>query len=196
MAADSVAVLDALGWPSAHVVGASLGGMIAQTVAIRHPGRVRSLTSIMSTPSARIGRPRLGVVAALGGRDARTREEAAERMVRVFRVIGSPSYPRDEDWLRDVGRRAWDRGHDPAGGRRQLAAIVAAGDRRPWLARVQVPTLVLHGTADPLVRPVGGFATAATVPGARLVMYQGMGHDMPHHLWPQIVGEIAAIAAG
>ncbi len=124
-----------------------------------------------------------------------TREEAGERMVRVFRVIGSPAYPRNEDWLRDVGSRAYDRGHDPAGGRRQLAAIRASGDRRPGLAGVRVPTLVLHGAADPLIRPAGGRATAAAVPGARLVVYPGMGHDLPHPLWPSITGEIADLAA-
>lgn len=193
MAADAVAVLDAVGWPTAHVVGASLGGMIAQTVAIEHPGRVRTLTSIMSTPAPQIGRPRLAAFAALGRRPATTRDEAAERTVRTFTAIGSPGYPRDEEWLRDVGRRAYDRGSDPAGARRQLAAIRASGDRRAALAEVSVPTLVLHGDADPLVRVAGGRATAAAVPGARLVVYPGMGHDLPRPLWPQFVAEIAAL---
>jgi pimeloyl-ACP methyl ester carboxylesterase len=190
MADDAIAVLDALGWASAHIVGVSLGGMIAQTVAIRHPERVRSLTSIASTPSPRIGRPRLGVLSVFGGREVYSREAAGERTVKVFRAIGSPGHPRDEGWLREVGRRAYDRGHDPAGARRQLAAIVASEDRRPGLAGIRVPTLVLHGEADPLVRPSGGRATAAAIPGARLVMYPGMGHDLPQ-AWPDIVEEIA-----
>ncbi|UWZ59890.1 alpha/beta fold hydrolase [Dactylosporangium aurantiacum] len=193
MADDAAAVLDAVGWPTAHVAGASLGGMISQTLAIRHPGRVRTLTSIMSTPSPRIGRPRPGALAALGIPPAASRDAAGERMVRVFRAIGSPRYPVEEQWLRDVGRRAYDRGHDPAGARRQLAAIRASGDRRPGLAGVRVPTLVLHGDADPLVRVSGGRATAAAVPGARLVVYPGMGHDLPRPLWPEFVGELGAL---
>jgi pimeloyl-ACP methyl ester carboxylesterase len=195
MADDAVAVLDALGWKTAHVVGVSLGGMIAQTVAIRHPHRVRSLTSMMSTPSPRIGRPRLGAMAALASRPPRTRDEAARRLVRVFRAIGSPAYPHDEAWLRAAGRRAFDRGQDPLGGRRQLAAILASGDRRPGLATVRVPTLVMHGSADPLVRPSGGYATAAAVPNARLVVFQGLGHDLPPALWPTFADRIAEVAS-
>ena len=114
-------------------------------------------------------------------------------MVRVFQAIGSPRYPHEEQWLRDVGRRAYDRGHDPAGGRRQLAAIRASGDRRAALAGVRVPTLVLHGDADPLIRPSGGRATAAAVPGSRLVIYPGMGHDLPRPLWPEMIAEITTL---
>ncbi|MEV4139140.1 alpha/beta fold hydrolase [Dactylosporangium sp. NPDC049742] len=195
MALDAVAVLDAVGWPSAHVAGASLGGMIAQTLAIGHPDRVRTLTSIMSTPTPQIGRARLGALRALGIPPATTRDEAGERMLQVFTAIGSPAYPRDEAWLRDVGRRAYDRGHDPAGARRQLAAIRASGDRRPGLATVRVPTLVVHGDADPLIRVAGGRATAAAVPGARLVVHPGMGHDLPRPLWTPILDEIGALTA-
>jgi pimeloyl-ACP methyl ester carboxylesterase len=195
LAGDAVAVLDALGWDSAHVVGVSMGGMVAQTLAIRHPTRVRTLTSIMSTPSPRIGRPRLAAMAALASRPVADREAAGQRMVDTFRTIGSPGYPVDEAWLRDVGLRAYDRCHDPAGTRRQLAAINASGDRRPGLAGVRVPTLVLHGEADPLVRPAGGRATAAAVPGARLVTYPGMGHNLPRELWPALLDEIQQVAA-
>ncbi|HEX6498904.1 MAG TPA: alpha/beta hydrolase [Micromonosporaceae bacterium] len=195
MADDAVAVLDALDWSSAHIVGASLGGMIAQTVAVRHPSRVRTLTSIMSTPSPRIGRPRPRALRVLVGHDARDREQAARRMVRVFRVIGSPGYPHDEAWLREAAAQAYDRAHDPAGVRRQLAAIAASGDRRAGLANLRIPALVLHGEADPLVRPSGGRATAAAIPGARLVTYPGMGHDLPGDLWSTFADEIAALAA-
>ena len=195
MAADGVAVLDALGWSSAHVVGVSMGGMIAQTMAIRHPGRVRSLTSIMSTPSTRIGRPRLRAMALLASRPAYDRESAGRRMVKVFRIIGSRRYAHDDVWLREAGRLSYDRGEDQAGVARQLAAINASPDRRPGLAGVRVPTLVLHGEADPMVRPSGGRATAAAVPGARLVTYPGMGHDLPRALWDSMISEIRAVTA-
>ncbi len=195
MADDAVAVLDALGWASAHLVGVSMGAMIAQVMTIAHPDRVRTLTSIMSTPAPTVGRPRLKAIAALARGPASTIEEAAERMVRVFRVIGSPRYPRDEEWLRDTGRRAYQRGHDRNAVPRQLAAIRASGDRRPRLSGIRVPALVIHGDADPLVRPDGGRATAAAIPGARLVMYPGMGHDLPRELWPAMQDEIAKLAA-
>lgn len=194
MAGDAAAVLDALGWASAHVVGVSMGGMIAQQVAIGHPGRVRSLTSIMSTPATGIGRPTLAASLALAARPGRTADEAAERVVRTFRTIGSPGYPLDEQWLRDYGRKAFARGLDPSGGRRQLAAINASPSRVRALRQVRVPTTVIHGAADPLVRPIAGRATAAAVPGARLVVYPGMGHNLPEALWPDIVDDVAAMA--
>ncbi|MGI9000874.1 MAG: alpha/beta fold hydrolase [Pseudonocardia sp.] len=193
MAADAVAVLDALGWESAHVVGASMGGMIAQAVAIEHPHRVRSLTSVMSTPSWTIGRSTLRAAAALAARPARSAAEAGERVLRTFQVIGSPGYPLDEDWLSDYGRRAFARTQDATGPRRQLAAITASPSRVAGLRGVRAPTLVVHGDADPLVRPAGGRATAAAVPGARLVTYPGMGHNLPGELWPSVVGEVAAL---
>ncbi|MPZ65579.1 MAG: alpha/beta fold hydrolase [Pseudonocardiaceae bacterium] len=194
MADDAVAVLDALDWRSAHVVGISLGGMIAQTIAIRHPGRVRSLTSMMSTPSPRIGRARIRAMFALVPRPLHSRDQLANRMVKVFRIIGSTGYPLDEEWVREIARRSYDRGHDAGGVLRQLAAITASGDRRPALAGVRVPTLVLHGEADPLIRLAGARATAAAVPGSRLVSYPGMGHDLPSELWPAMIDEICRIA--
>jgi pimeloyl-ACP methyl ester carboxylesterase len=194
MAADAVAVLDDLGWQSAHVVGVSLGGMIAQTVAGRYPARVRTLTSMSSTPSPRIGRPHPRTWPVLLSRPAPTREIAAQHIVDVFRVIGSPAYPHEEDWLREVGAQSFDRAHDPDGIRRQLAAIVSSGDRRPMLRRVRVPALVVHGDADPLVRPAGGRATAAAIRGARLVTYRGMGHDLPAALRPAIADEITRLS--
>jgi pimeloyl-ACP methyl ester carboxylesterase len=166
---------------------------LGMTVAIEHPHRVRSLTSVMSTPSPRIGRPTLGAAAALVARPGRTAEEAAQRVVETFRVIGSPGYPLDEDWLRDYARRAFARSTDPTGTRRQLAAINASPSRVAGLRTVRVPTLVVHGEADPLVRPEAGRATAAAVPGARLVTYPGMGHNLPRELWPSIVRQVAAV---
>ncbi|MDN5858658.1 MAG: alpha/beta hydrolase [Pseudonocardia sp.] len=194
MAADAVAVLDALGWESAHVFGASMGGMIAQTLAIEQPSRVRSLISVMSTTGPRIARPHLRAALALATPPARTPEESAERVVNTFRTIGSPGYPLDEDYLRAYGREAFRRGRDPHGGRRQLAAILASPDRAAGLAGVTVPTLVLHGEQDPLVPVSGGRATAAAVPGARLVTFPGMGHNLPRELWPQVAAEAAALA--
>jgi pimeloyl-ACP methyl ester carboxylesterase len=203
MAGDGVAVLDALGWASAHVVGRSLGGMIAQTLAIVHPSRVRSLTSISSTPSWRIGRQtgrttlRLLVAnpAALRRRRPASAEELADRLVRGHRVIGSPGYPLDEAWLAELARRMHERGGlDPDGAQRQNAAILAGGDRRAALAGVRVPALVIHGEAEVLVRPEGGRATAAAISGARLVTFPGMGHDLPRELWPAVIEEIRALA--
>jgi pimeloyl-ACP methyl ester carboxylesterase len=194
MAGDAVAVLDALGWESAHVAGVSLGGMIAQTLAARHPQRVRSLTSISSTPSPRIGRPSPRALPVLRSGPEPDRDAAAERMVRVFRIIGSPGYPHPEADIRTAAAGLFDVAHDPAGVRRQLAAVVSAEDRRPMLRRLRVPALVVHGDADPLVRPSGGRATARALTGARLVTYPGMGHDLPDELQPSIADEIAAVA--
>lgn len=194
MATDALAVMDALSWPDAHVAGVSLGGMIAQTLACRHPGRIRTLTSLSSTPYARIGRPRPQAVAALATWPVHDRDTAARQVARVFRIIGSPDYPRDETWIRDAARRSFDRAHDPDGIRRQLAAIVSAPDRRPLLRRLRKPALVVHGAADPLIRPSGALATARAIPGAKLIIYPGMGHDLPGALQPVIADEIAGLA--
>ncbi|MDY7088989.1 MAG: alpha/beta hydrolase [Actinomycetota bacterium] len=195
MADDAVAVLDALAWPTAHVAGVSLGGMIAQTLAVRHPDRVRTLTSLSSTPAPHLGRPRPRALPALLSGTAHNPEQAAAHMVRIFRTIGSPAYPLDEPWLRDVARQSFERAHDPGGVRRQLAAIVLAADRRPLLRRLRMPALVVHGDADPLVRLSGGLATARAIAGARFVVLPGMGHDLPGPLQPVIAGELATVAA-
>jgi pimeloyl-ACP methyl ester carboxylesterase len=198
MADDAVAVMDALGWPDAHVVGASLGGMIAQALAIRHPGRVRTLTSIMSTPSARIATmPTLAAIRALAraaGTPVTSPDQAADRAVALKRIIGSPGYPLDEDMVRDIAARSFQRHPDAEQAerddQRQRAAVIASGDRRPALAGLRIPALVIHGEQDPVIRPRGGRATARAIPGARLVTYPGMGHDLPAALWPAIVDEI------
>lgn len=191
MADDTVLLADALGVDRMHVVGVSMGGMIAQEIALRHTARVLSLTSIMSTTAPAVGPPRRRAAAALLGRPPKTEEEAGARSVAVFKVIGSPGYPLDEAVLDTRGREAFRRANDPAGRTRQLAAIHASGDRTERLRSLAVPTLVLHGEDDPLVRIEGGRATAAAVPGARLLTYPGMGHDLPAALWPELIGEIA-----
>ena len=169
MAEDAVAVMDALGWPTAHLVGASLGGMIAQVLAIRYPSRVRTLTSIMSTPSSRIATmPTIAAIRALAhdaGTPVTDAEQAAEAAVALKKVIGSPGYPLDEPAVRDVGRRSFerDRGAEEDAAR-QRAAVIASGDRRRALAGLRMPVLVIHGEQDPIIRPKGGRSTHRPFP--------------------------------
>ncbi|HSS42588.1 MAG TPA: alpha/beta hydrolase [Solirubrobacterales bacterium] len=196
MAADAFGLMDHLGIGSAHLVGASMGGMIVQTAAIEDAGRVRSLTSIMSTTgSRRVGHPSYKTFGLLLGNPPREREAAIERVVKTFKLIGSPGYPFDEERIRDLAGRSFDRGHNPAGIARQLHAITASGDRTAALRQLDVPALVIHGKNDPLVNPSGGRATAKAIPGARLLMIDGMGHDLPRALWPDFAEQIAANAA-
>ena len=196
MAADAVGLLDQLGIERAHIVGASMGGMIAQTIAIEHPQRVLSLCSIMSNTGSRLaGQPKLATYRVLLAVPPADREQFIEHVLKMYRVIGSPGFDRDEDDLRDIAGRSYDRGRNPAGSGRQLAAIISSGDRTEGLRGVRVPTVVIHGTKDPLVRPSGGRATARAVPGARLVKIEGMGHDLPRQAWPRIIDAIAENAA-
>ena len=196
MAADTIGLMDHLGIDSAHVVGASMGGMIVQTLAIEHSERIRSLVSIMSNTGSRwTGLPSRKAMAVLLGKPPRDREAAIERAVRTFGVIGSPGYPFDEERLRRVAGRSYDRGHSAAGIARQLHAITASGDRTEALRGVQTPATVIHGNRDPLVRPAGGRATARAIPNARLKLIDGMGHDLPRQLWPVFAEEIAETAS-
>jgi pimeloyl-ACP methyl ester carboxylesterase len=197
MADDGVGLLDHLGIARAHVVGASMGGMIAQTMAVRHPDRVLTLVSIMSNTGARwSGQPSPRLYGILLKRAPADREGFVEHHVEVFRRIGSPGFPRDEDDLRQMATMSFERGHDPAGAGRQLAAILASGDRTEQLRSIRVPTLVIHGDKDRFVPPSGGRATAKAIPGARLLTIAGMGHDLPRGAWPQIIDAIAENAAG
>ena len=192
MADDAAGLLDHLEIESAHVTGASMGGMIAQTLAARHPDRVRSLASIMSSTGSRVsGQPRLRAYPVLLRRPPRDREQYVEALIRLFGIIGSPGFERDVEGLREMAGLGFDRGVSAAGTGRQMAAILASGNRTAALRRIQAPTVVIHGTADKLVSPSGGKATARAIPGARLVLVRGMGHDMPRGAWPQIVGAIA-----
>jgi len=196
MAADTVGLMDHLGIGSAHVVGASMGGMIAQCVAIGHRERVGSLCSIMSTTgSRRVGHPSYKTFGLLLGKPPRQRGAAIERVIKTFKTIGSPGYPFDEARIRDLAGRSFDRGHSQAGIARQLHAITASGDRTHQLRKLRLPAVVIHGKSDVLVNPSGGRATARAIPNARLKMIEGMGHDLPRALWPTFVEEISCNAA-
>ena len=193
MADDAAGLMTELEIGPAHVVGASMGGMIAQTIAVRRPELVRSLVSIMSTTGSRWkGQPALRSFRYLFKPAPADRDAYIERMVRVFTVVGSPGFPRNLDRIRDVAARSYDRGHDPAGNGRQLAAIIASGDRTAQLRAIRAPTLVIHGSEDRLVSHSGGVATARAIPGARLMTVQGMGHDLPEGAWPQLLDAISA----
>ena len=196
MAGDAVGLLDALGIAKAHVVGASMGGMIAQHIAARWPERVLSLTSVFSTTGNRkLPRASREALKVLVARPVSQDEEVlVAHGIRVARTIGSPGYPADEERLRDRSRALVRRSHYPEGATRQLAAIIADGDRRAMLASIVAPTLVLHGEADPLIPVEGGRDTAASIPSARLVTVPGWGHDLPTELVAMMAGEIAGHA--
>jgi pimeloyl-ACP methyl ester carboxylesterase len=193
MADDGMGLLDELGIERAHVAGASMGGMIAQTMAARHPDRVLSLASIMSNTGHRWkGMPGLRVYPIFIRRPADNREGAVESTLSTFRLIGSPGFPFEEEELRRVAQLSYERGYNPAGTARQLAAILAAGDRKAELRRIVAPTVVIHGTRDRMVRPSGGRETAKAIAGARLVEIDGMGHDLPPGVWGRIIEAVVS----
>ena len=192
MAEDTFGLLDRLGIERAHVAGTSMGGMIAQTMAIRRRERVLSLASMLSTTGdRRVGTPKLRVWSVLMRRAPAGREAYVEYFLRVFRMIGSPAYPSDDARTRELAAATYDRCHDPAGTARQLGAILASGSRTAALRRLELPAVVIHGEADPLVPLRAGIATARAIPGAELLRIPGMGHDMPRELWPAYVDAIA-----
>ena len=192
LADDAAGLLDALGIESAHVVGASMGGMIAQALAIRHEHRVRSLTSIMSNPGDGSGGASLSVLARLARRGTPSREDAVDTAVATFRAISGPHF--DEAEYRPLAEAAVARSFRPEGTARQTAAIMASPNRAPYLALLRTPTLVVHGLVDPLVKPSGGIATAMAVPGSRLLMFNDMGHDLPAPRLGEIADAIAVNA--
>ncbi len=193
LADDAAGLLDALGIESAHVVGASMGGMVAQALAIGHPHRVRSLTSIMSNPGDGTGGMSAKVLVRFARRSEATRENAVEQAVESFRTISGPHF--DEHEYRPLAEAAVARSFRPEGLARQTAAIMASRDRVPGLRRVTAPTLVVHGLVDPLVKPSGGVRIAEAVPDSRLLMFNDMGHDLPAARIPEILDAVAAVAA-
>jgi pimeloyl-ACP methyl ester carboxylesterase len=196
MAQDASALLSELELAPAHVIGASMGGMIAQTLAARHPSKVRSLVSIMSSTGSRLtGQPALRLYPLFLRRPPVGRDAFIAHMQRVFAAIGSTGLPQDSEDIRELAASSYDRDHDPAGPGRQLAAIIASGNRTTELRRITAPTLVIHGSADPLVALSGGRATARAIPGAKLMRIKGMGHDLPRAAWPGFVDAIAELAA-
>jgi pimeloyl-ACP methyl ester carboxylesterase len=201
MADDAAGLLRELELSPAHVIGASMGGMIAQTLAARNPRDVRSLVSIMSnTGRLWTGQPAFRLYPFFLRRPTEGREEYVAHFERLFDAIGSRGLPgwsvsdRSQE-VRELAGLSYDRDHDAAGPGRQLAAIIASGDRTPELRSIVAPTLVVHGTADPLVNPSGGRATARAIGNAKVLNVQGMGHDLPREKWPELIAAIAANAA-
>ncbi|HEV7885976.1 MAG TPA: alpha/beta hydrolase [Acidimicrobiales bacterium] len=191
MAADAGGLLDALGIDAAHIVGASMGGMIAQTFAINYPERTLSLCSIMSTTGApTAGQPHPEIIPILLGPRPAGREDAMDRAEAAVRAFGSRGLPVDWAAVRERAGQSYDRCFYPIGFARQLVAIIASGDRTERLRQLDVPTVVIHGTDDKLIDPSGGEATAAAIPGAEHIVIEGMGHDLPAPAWPAIVGAI------
>jgi len=194
MAKDAFGLMDELEVDAAHICGASMGGMIVQTMALAAPERVHTLTSIMSST----GNPELPpstdeAIAAMLSPAASNREEAIERTVRVGKVIGSPGYPTPDGEARAKAAEGYDRSFYPEGVARQMAAIAAHGNRRPALEALALPALVIHGSEDPLVRVEGGHDTHQALKGSRLKVVEGMGHDLPEALWPEIVDAIDSL---
>ncbi|CAA9347576.1 MAG: Hydrolase, alpha/beta fold family [uncultured Nocardioidaceae bacterium] len=196
LAADGVGLLDHLGVRRAHVVGVSMGGMIAQTIAIEHADRVLSLTSIMATTGRRtVGWQHPGLLPMFFRRNDRSREAYVAASHVTAKVLGSPGYPADAEVIRARAEETFDRGWEPLGVLRQTLAVISQPDRTSALRNLRIPACVIHGTADRLVHPSGGRATAAAIPGAELVLIPGMGHDLPPELDDVITEAIARTAA-
>ncbi len=192
MAADTVGLMDALGFDKVHLVGASMGGMIAQTAAIEYPSRIKSLTSMMSTTgNPSVGQPDYSVFSRLGAPPYDDRPGYIHWRVRALKAIGASGYPFDEEAAIKNAGLSWDRDHDPFGLVRQSVAALKSGDRTQLLHNLHVPTLVIHGKSDKMIDVSGGIATAEAIPDARLVLFDGMGHGLPQPLWTEMTSLIA-----
>jgi pimeloyl-ACP methyl ester carboxylesterase len=197
MAADTIGLMDALGIAQAHIVGASMGGMIAQEIALLYPDRIKTLTSIMSsTGDPRLPGPSREAMAVLMAKPPTTRAEFITRFGQTWTVLRAGRFPEDEAKDASLADRLYARGLSPDGVARQFRAVLASGSRKERLRAVKTPTLVIHGTVDPLVRPEAGYDTARAIPGAKLMMVERMGHAMPIPLWPQLIDAIASHAKG
>jgi pimeloyl-ACP methyl ester carboxylesterase len=193
MADDAAGLIEKLELGPVHLVGASMGGMISQTLAARRPQLVRSFTSLMSNTGSRLtGQPALGLIRHLLREAPREREAFVDHSVALFRLIGSADS--DDKEIREIAEQTYDRGLNPAGTGRQLGAIVKSGNRSKLLRRIQAPTVVIHGTRDRLVQPSGGRHTAKLIPDSRLIRIEGMGHDLPRWAWPRILDATAETA--
>lgn len=197
MAADTVGLMDALGFKSVHLVGASLGGMIAQTIAIEFPSRVRSLTSMMSSTGAKnVGQVDLSIFAEMGSPPYDDRDAFIKWRVKSLQVIGSSKYPIDEKTAAENAGISWDRDHDSTALLRQSVAVLQSGDRTESLRQLKIPTLVIHGTTDRMINISGGIATAEAIPGAEFKQFEGMGHGIPPALWSEVATLIASLVKG
>jgi pimeloyl-ACP methyl ester carboxylesterase len=197
MVEDTIAVLDALAWKNAHLVGISMGAAIAQWVCVQHPERVRSLVSISSAPpDFRMARLSLRSIRlmALAARKVKDSDAAAAGAVRLARLTGSPGHPTPEEEIRRGARAEFERAHDPQGGRRQGLAIMASGSRLEALRSIRVPTVVIHGEADVVAPPAGSKLIADAIVGAEMINIPGMGHDLPQALWSRIADDISRLA--
>jgi pimeloyl-ACP methyl ester carboxylesterase len=191
MAADTIGLIDALGFDKVHLVGASMGGMIAQTIAIEFPSRIKSLTSIMSTTgSLNIGQPDIKSLFHLGEPPYNDRQGYIDWRVKSLKAIGSPEYMFDEESTSRTAGLSWDRDHDPFGMMRQSVAVLKSGDRTSKLKDLKIPTLVIHGDSDKMVNVNGGIATADAIPNAKLKIFKGMGHGFPKELWNEMTNLI------
>lgn len=195
MAADAIGLLDALNVEKAHVLGASMGGMIAQTIAINYPERVRSLVSIMSTTGdMAVSMPKPEGFALLTAPPATNLEQYIQNDLNWASVANGSAFPADESVIRQRAQAAWERGTYPPGTARQLTAVLASGSRQEALHSLTIPTLVIHGKEDPIIPVEGGIATAEAIPNAKLMLIDGLGHAMPPETWPEIVNAITALA--
>ncbi len=198
MADDAIGLLDAIGIGKAHILGTSMGGMIAQAAAIRHTSRVLSLISVYSTTGNKdLPPPRPDVIKLLLAPAPEERGPYIEHMAVLFRAMSGKGFVFDETWARMIAGRAYDRSFSPRGTARQVHAVMAQADRRRALSSLTIPTLVIHGTDDPVIPVEAGRDTAEAIPGARLMLIEGMGHDLQHDgAWPKIVEAVAAHTSG